>query len=64
MADTFDAIVIGGGVIGASVLFQLTRLGCRNALFLDGTVSSLYAPNLNRSDISRPLGPLAGAMAR
>jgi uncharacterized protein YigE (DUF2233 family) len=39
-------------------------LGCRNALFLDGTVSSLYAPNLSRSDISRPLGPLVGAMAR
>ncbi|WP_244471589.1 phosphodiester glycosidase family protein [Methylobacterium sp. ARG-1] len=39
-------------------------LGCRDALFLDGTVSSLYAPNLGRSDISRPLGPLIGAMAR
>jgi len=39
-------------------------LGGRNALFLDGTVSSLYAPNLSRSDISRPLGPLVGAMAR
>ena len=39
-------------------------LGCRNALFLDGSVSSLYAPNLNRSDLSRPLGPLVGAVAR
>ncbi|MDP4005741.1 phosphodiester glycosidase family protein [Methylobacterium sp. NEAU K] len=39
-------------------------LGCRNALFLDGTVSSLYAPGLGRSDISRPLGPLVGALAR
>jgi prepilin-type processing-associated H-X9-DG protein len=39
-------------------------LGCRNALFLDGSVSSLYAPNLGRSDISRPLGPLVGATAR
>jgi prepilin-type processing-associated H-X9-DG protein len=39
-------------------------LGCRNALFLDGSVSSLYAPNLGRSDLSRPLGPLIGAMAR
>jgi uncharacterized protein YigE (DUF2233 family) len=39
-------------------------LGCRDALFLDGTVSSLYAPNLSRSDISRPLGPLIGALAR
>jgi prepilin-type processing-associated H-X9-DG protein len=39
-------------------------LGCRNALFLDGSVSSLYAPNLGRSDLSRPLGPLIGAVAR
>ncbi|MGN8093737.1 MULTISPECIES: phosphodiester glycosidase family protein [Methylobacterium] len=39
-------------------------LGCRNALFLDGSVSSLYAPNLGRSDISRPLGPLVGALPR
>ncbi|MCE4222378.1 hypothetical protein HCU64_01320 [Methylobacterium sp. C25] len=39
-------------------------LGCRNALFLDGSVSSLYAPGLGRSDLSRPLGPLVGAMPR
>jgi len=39
-------------------------LGCRNALFLDGTVSSLHAPNLGRTDISRPLGPLIGAAPR
>jgi prepilin-type processing-associated H-X9-DG protein len=39
-------------------------LGCRNALFLDGSVSSLYAPNLGRSDLSRPLGPLVGAAPR
>ena len=25
-------------------------LGCQNALFLDGSVSSLYAPELNRDD--------------
>ncbi|KAB1078783.1 hypothetical protein F6X53_13690 [Methylobacterium soli] len=39
-------------------------LGCRNALFLDGSVSSLYAPGLNRSDLSRPLGPMVGAVPR
>lgn len=39
-------------------------LGCRNALFLDGSVSSLYAPGLGRSDLSRPLGPLVGALSR
>jgi glycine/D-amino acid oxidase-like deaminating enzyme len=35
MAETFDAIVIGGGVVGASTLFQLTALGCRKALLLE-----------------------------
>ena len=35
MAEQFDAIVIGGGVIGASTLFQLTRLGCRRPLLLE-----------------------------
>src|SRR5215475_5286487 len=35
MAENFDAIVIGGGVVRASTLFQLTRLGCRNALLLE-----------------------------
>lgn len=35
MAETFDAIVIGGGVIGTSVLFQLARLGCGKALLLE-----------------------------
>lgn len=39
-------------------------LGCRNALFLDGSVSSLFAPNLGRSDLGRPLGPLIGAVAK
>lgn len=39
-------------------------LGCRNALFLDGSVSSLYAPGLGRSDMSRPLGPMVGAISR
>jgi uncharacterized protein YigE (DUF2233 family) len=37
------------------------RLGCRNALFLDGSVSSLYAPSLGRSDFGRPMGPILGA---
>ena len=39
-------------------------LHCPDALFLDGSVSSLYAPALKRSDISRPLGPMIGAVAR
>ena len=34
------------------------RLGCPNALFLDGSISSLHAPDLNRSDGFAPLGPI------
>ncbi|MEY9163203.1 uncharacterized protein YigE (DUF2233 family) [Sinorhizobium fredii] len=33
-------------------------LGCPNALFLDGTISSLYAPEINRHDRLFPLGPI------
>lgn len=49
---------------GAFARLFKDALGCRNALFLDGSVSSLYAPGLGRRDISRPLGPLVGAVAR
>lgn len=35
-------------------------LKCRNALFLDGTLSSLYAPGLKRDDVKFPLGPILG----
>lgn len=33
-----------------------------DALFLDGTVSSLYAPELGRSDWGRPMGPILGVV--
>jgi uncharacterized protein YigE (DUF2233 family) len=33
-----------------------------NALFFDGTVSSLHAPGLNRSDWGRPMGPIVGVV--
>lgn len=33
-------------------------LGCRNALFLDGSISSLYIPEWKRRDSSFPLGPI------
>ncbi len=35
MADSYDAVVIGGGVIGTATLFNLMRLGCRRALLLE-----------------------------
>ena len=34
------------------------RLGCPNALFLDGSISSLHAPEMNRNDAFAPLGPI------
>ena len=43
---------------------RLFELGCANALFLDGSVSSLFAPNLGRNDDLLPLGPLLGALPR
>lgn len=39
-------------------------IGCRDALYLDGTMSSLYAPELGRADAIRPMGPIIAAYAR
>ena len=33
-------------------------LGVRNALFLDGNISRLYAPAIGRADLGFPLGPM------
>ena len=38
-------------------------LKCRDALFLDGTISSIHSPELNRSDAPFPLGPILGVTA-
>lgn len=35
-------------------------LRCPDALFLDGTISSLYAPQLQRNDFRMDLGPILG----
>lgn len=40
------------------------HLGCANALFLDGSISSLYAPGLERMDSLLPMGPIVGALRR
>ena len=34
------------------------RLGCANAIFLDGSISSLFAPTLNRYDNTHLVGPI------
>jgi uncharacterized protein YigE (DUF2233 family) len=44
-------------------LFRNT-LKCKNALFLDGSVSSLYAPSIKRSDGWRPIGPIVGVVVK
>lgn len=36
------------------------KLHCPDALFLDGAISSLHAPKLNRSDFRVDLGPMIG----
>jgi len=38
-------------------------LHCRDALYLDGSVSSLYAPALGRNDYRADLGPIIGVVA-
>ena len=38
-------------------------LHCREALYLDGSVSSLYAPRLNREDRGSDMGPILGVVA-
>jgi uncharacterized protein YigE (DUF2233 family) len=42
--------------------FFLEQLGCREALYLDGSISGLYAPSLGREDYGRDLGPLFGVI--
>lgn len=40
--------------------FFRNALHCREALYLDGTISSLYAPSLNREDRGSNMGPILG----
>ncbi|MDQ0320692.1 uncharacterized protein YigE (DUF2233 family) [Pararhizobium capsulatum DSM 1112] len=46
-----------------ATLFRDT-LSCPNALFLDGSISSLYAPALNRYDNAHPMGPIIAVTRR
>ena len=40
------------------------QLACRNALFLDGTISSLHAPEVGRTDFLWPVGPIIAIVER
>ena len=44
--------------------FFRDKLRCNDALFLDGSVSSLYAPSLDRRDRWRPMGPIIGVVQK
>ncbi|NNM74292.1 hypothetical protein HJG44_18190 [Enterovirga sp. DB1703] len=57
---------ISDGPVSFGAFARLFRdaLGCRDALYLDGSVSSLYAPELGRRDGLLPLGPLVAIMNR
>lgn len=43
--------------------FFRDSLHCREALYLDGSISSLYAPDLNREDQESEMGPILGVVA-
>ncbi|MBG1233524.1 phosphodiester glycosidase family protein [Aestuariivirga litoralis] len=63
--DHTIAFVISDGFVTFhefAALF-LDGLKCKNALFLDGSVSSLYAPEIGRSDFLAPLGPMVAVTA-
>ena len=44
--------------------FFRDRLGCRNALFLDGSISSLYSPELRRFDRKAEMGTVIAVVRR
>jgi uncharacterized protein YigE (DUF2233 family) len=58
--------VISSGMVsfGRFARFFRDELHCRDALFLDGTVSSLWAPSIGRSDDNHELGPMVVVLDR
>lgn len=58
------AISNGPVTFGEFAYLFRDRLRTPNALFLDGSISSLYAPALHRNDGFLPLGPMIGAFER
>jgi len=69
----------GVGVSGSNVHFLISDepvtfsefarmfrddLKCRNALYFDGSISSLYAPSVGRADRFLPVGPIVAGFQR
>jgi uncharacterized protein YigE (DUF2233 family) len=65
-ADGSAYFVISQSPVSFGKLARLFRDGlhCPNALFLDGTVSSLWAPALRRRDDARLIGPIVTVLDR
>jgi len=64
-ADGTRAVfAISNGYVSFHHFARLFRdhLGLPNALFLDGSVSRLHAPSLDRSDGGFPMGPILGVI--
>ncbi len=58
-SDTAYFVISSGAVsFGRFARFFRNELHCRNALFFDGTVSSLWAPSLDRQDDNHRIGPM------
>lgn len=64
--DQTAYFVISSGVVsfGRFARFFRDELSCADALFLDGSVSSLWSPDLERRDESERLGPLLVVLSR
>lgn len=64
--DRTAYFVISSGVVsfGRFARFFRDELQCNDALFLDGSVSSLWSPELERRDETSDLGPMLVVLAR
>jgi uncharacterized protein YigE (DUF2233 family) len=65
-ADGVAVFAISNDVVTFHEFARLFRdaLGCPNALFLDGSISSLYAPAIGRNDDFWNLGPMIGVFRK
>ena len=61
-ADGTAIFAISGARVNFHTFARLFRdeLGTPNALFLDGSISRLYAPGIDRNDQGFPMGPIVG----
>ena len=62
--DGHAVMVISNDAVNFHSFARLFRdvLGTPNALYLDGNISRLYAPDLNRHDGGFPMGPILGVV--